>query len=180
MSGRHAWPPPSRGPAPCAESVWETPGEYVISLDVNEDTFMESIGFVRRTDENRTERRPSLDERLRTVAGVKDEPATFEAAMARVLGECVDIGMTRGQEYDDSWSIENIVTTFTGSTVKKLTGCSLSRDELRLIIAAAVVDLKDQRIAAGGAWKRDTMIDGINYRALYTDLREGLEADLTE
>jgi hypothetical protein len=106
-------------------------------------------------------------------------PAIFEGAMHRVLGECTGLGTQRGQEYADSWALENVVTTFTKNTLLRF-GFTLNQEQLRLVIAAALVDVKDQRINAGGPWKRDSAIDGINYRALYTDLREEYEANTAE
>lgn len=96
--------------------------------------------------------------------------------MHRILeGECLAIGTQRGQEYGDSWALENLVTTFTVATLKRL-GIELPPEELRLIIAASLVDVKDQRIGAG-PWKLDSAVDGINYRSLYADLREQYERD---
>lgn len=94
---------------------------------------------------------------------------TFEAAMDRVLGECLDIANQRGAEYADSWHLDNIVTTFTAMALRKF-GVALTKEQLRIVLCAALVDVKDQRLASGAPYKRDTVVDGINYRAMLVDL----------
>lgn len=101
---------------------------------------------------------------------------TFERCAGPVLEECHSIATTRGVEYADSWAIENCVFTLFRATLERMY-LRLDPYQMRLLMAAALCDIKDSRMGAGGAWKRDSMIDSINYRALYATLREEFERD---
>lgn len=97
---------------------------------------------------------------------------TFERNADATLEDVRATYAQRGAEYADSWHTENMVTTFTRSTLERF-GIKLDLDQVRLLQAAALVDIKDSRI--GGGWKRDSAVDGIAYRACYTNLREEYE-----
>jgi hypothetical protein len=102
-----------------------------------------------------------------------DRP-TFERTADAALDETRAIYSQRGAEYSDSWALENLVDTFTRSTLARF-GVNLTDEQVRLLQLAALADVKDQRIGAGGPFKRDSYIDGLAYRAAYITLRAEYE-----
>lgn len=82
-------------------------------------------------------------------------------ATRKDAGEICD---QRGEEYMDSWALENVYAPRIRA-VMKLIGVEreLTREELRLIMAAGLVDVKTSRW--GGEFKYDTPVDEINYLA---------------
>ena len=109
-------------------------------------------------------------------AGVTQQPA-FNAAADTTLRRAQAISNQRGGEYLDSWSLDLMVTTFFDATLRRLGINNLTREEKRLLIVAALIDVKDSRML--GPWKQDTGDDGINYRAAYTTWRTEYEAGQT-
>jgi hypothetical protein len=101
--------------------------------------------------------------------------AVFEDGINVILGEGVAIATQRGGEYADSWHLDNLVTTFTANTLSSF-GVSLSPRQLRLVLLAALIDVKDSRMV--GPYKEDTVIDGINYRAVFAYLRRQLDRSM--
>lgn len=97
----------------------------------------------------------------------KPEP-TFNRACRMVLEDALKTQAQRGNEYGDSWAIENMNPIFLRALMKEL-GYGLSPSELRLVMLAALVDVKDSRIANGNL-KEDSVIDGLNYRATLIQL----------
>lgn len=93
------------------------------------------------------------------------QKAAFNAAVDDTLGACLNVSNQRGGEYQDTWALENMVTTFLDATLRDLHIVNLTAEEKRLLIVAALVDVKDSRML--GPWKEDTVDDGINYRAAY-------------
>ena len=100
----------------------------------------------------------------------------FESSAGPILKECLELSTTRGASYSDSWSLENQVSTLTTATLDRF-GITLEPEQIRLLQLASLADVKDSRIVAGGPFKRDSVADGINYRAAYCTLREEYEAD---
>ena len=80
----------------------------------------------------------------------------------------------------DSWALENQNARFTRMALKSIlaqmpwwgsvpsAGFEFSPEAIRLIIMAALVDVKDSRME--GPYKRDTVVDGIAYRAMFAQL----------
>lgn len=99
---------------------------------------------------------------------------TFERTADAALEETRAIYAQRGAEYADSWAVEHLVFTLTRSTLARF-GIRLTDEEMRLLQLAALCDVKDQRIAAGGPFKKDSFIDGLAYRASYTTHRDEYE-----
>ena len=99
---------------------------------------------------------------------------TFERCADTTLAEVRATYAQRGEDYSDSWSLETFVTTFTAHTLRELAGIEMTPEELRLVICAALVDIKDSRMI--GKWRRDSLIDGCAYRALYAQLRADLDS----
>jgi hypothetical protein len=97
---------------------------------------------------------------------------TFDASVEETLAECTAICSQRGGEYLDTWDLENLIATFTRATLSAM-GVKLTSEELRLVMCAALVDVKDSRMI--GPFKTDTIVDGINYRAAYSSLRRKYE-----
>lgn len=97
---------------------------------------------------------------------------TFERCADTTLEKVRATYAERGQEYADSWSEECLVTTFTAATLRAF-GLELSPEQMRLLQAAALVDVKDSRMA--GAFKADSVIDGVAYRACWLTLMEEYE-----
>ena len=96
------------------------------------------------------------------------QKAVFNAAAADVLDECAAICEQRGGEYQDSWHLDNQVTTFVDHVLRCLSISNVTKEEKRLLIMAALVDVKDSRMQ--GPFKRDTIVDGVNYRAAFGSL----------
>jgi hypothetical protein len=106
-----------------------------------------------------------------TAAEQLDLPC-FNQAVLNILQRSLAISSDRVSEYVDSWALENMVTTFLDATLKRL-GITLTEEEKRLIKSACMVDIKDDRMM--GPWKPDNIIDGINYRAFYAEIRQQYE-----
>lgn len=98
----------------------------------------------------------------------------FDGSLKRVMEGCIAIGTQRGTEYEDSWHLDNLVTTFTRAALRELGVQRLSPEQMRLLLLAALIDVKDSRM--GGPWKRDSVEDGLNYRAVFLDLMEQYRA----
>jgi hypothetical protein len=98
---------------------------------------------------------------------------TFERTADATLEQVRAIYSARGQEYADSWALENLVTTYLDSTLAMMGLTNVPAEVKRLLQLACLVDVKDSRM--GGPWKSDSAIDGIAYRASYTALREEYE-----
>ena len=98
----------------------------------------------------------------------------FESALSRVMEGCLSIGAQRGAEYQDTWALENQVSTFLDAVLREIGAPNFSREQKRLILLAALVDVKDSRML--GPWKRDSVEDGLNYRAVLLDLMEQYRA----
>lgn len=101
--------------------------------------------------------------------GVTQQPA-FNAAADTTLKRAAAISNQRGGEYLDSWSLDNMITTFFDATLRALGVPGLPAEAKRLLIVAALIDIKDSRML--GPWKEDTVDDGINYRAAYATWRQ--------
>ena len=97
----------------------------------------------------------------------------FERTADATLDEVRGIYAQRGGEYADSWALPNMVATFTQHTLAAF-GVNLTDEQIRLLVMAALIDVKDSRLA--GPWKADSVVDGIAYRAAYTQLRVEYEA----
>lgn len=98
---------------------------------------------------------------------------TFERCADATLAEVRSTYAYRGKEYADSWALDNSVQTYTAHTLRSF-GASLTPEQIRLLQAAVLIDIKDSRLI--GAYKRDSLVDGIAYRALYAQLREDLDS----
>ena len=94
----------------------------------------------------------------------------FNAASETTLRRSLDISDQRGGEYQDSWHVDNQVTTFIDHVLKLPVVAGHEREYKRLLMAAALIDVKDSRM--GGPWKLDTVDDGINYRGAFASWRE--------
>ena len=99
---------------------------------------------------------------------------TFNAAVDEALAECAGISNQRGGEYDDTWALDNQISTFLDATLKACGVGNLTAEQKRLILLAALIDVKDTRML--GPFKPDTLLDGLNYRAAYLSLRRKYEA----
>jgi hypothetical protein len=104
---------------------------------------------------------------------VSDQKPTFERTADATLDQVRSIYAQRGGEYGDSWSLENSRPVFTEHTLRSF-GVTLDREQLRLVVMAALVDVKDSRMI--GPWKLDSVVDGVAYRAAYATMREEYEA----
>ena len=108
---------------------------------------------------------------------VSQQPA-FNAAADTTLRRAAAISNQRGGEYLDSWALDNMITTFFDATLRALNVPGLSAEAKRLLIVAALIDIKDSRML--GPWKEDTVDDGINYRAAYATWRASWSATPTD
>jgi hypothetical protein len=97
--------------------------------------------------------------------------ATFERCADASLAATRETYLQRGREYDDTWAVEHQISTFTRQVLRDAFGITNPDPKaVRLLLAAAIVDVKDSRML--GAFKPDTIVDGIAYRALFLRLRE--------
>lgn len=94
--------------------------------------------------------------------------AVFEDAMDEILGEALVVAEQRGGEYADTWALYNVKPVFLMNLLREF-GWTASTQQLREILAVSLIDVKDSRML--GAYKEDTVIDGVNYRAFYAYLR---------
>lgn len=94
---------------------------------------------------------------------------TFERCADAALEQARATYASRGVEYADSWALENQIATFTAATLRAF-GLTLTPEQMRLLQAAALIDVKDSRM--GGPWKPDSVVDGLAYRALFLTLME--------
>ena len=85
----------------------------------------------------------------------------FEDCAGKVLKECVDVFEERGGQYGDNYGTMKFLIM---DSVAKDLGLEICNDELRLLSAAALVDLKYWRFVSQ-TYKEDNLIDGINYSA---------------
>jgi hypothetical protein len=97
------------------------------------------------------------------------EPPTFTRAADATLARVQQTYMTRGDQYGDSWALPNIQCPLTEYVL------SLRRDPdyrawLRLLRAAVLADVKDSRVIGGPIAIDDSLLDGIAYRATFTEL----------
>jgi hypothetical protein len=101
----------------------------------------------------------------------------FNHATRRTLTAALEVCDRRGDEYGDTWHADNLVTTFLDATLRSLgvDDHSLPADAKRLLLCAALIDVKDSRML--GPWKADTVEDGLNYRAAYRTFRDELDGD---
>lgn len=102
---------------------------------------------------------------------------TFNRAAERTIADAMAISNQRAGEYHDSWSLENLRTSFLDNLLRDFPVCpkgmnnpNIDKEYKRLIVMASMVDIKVSRM--GGGWKKDTSIDLINYTAAYCELRE--------
>ena len=101
--------------------------------------------------------------------------ATFDTAVDEILTESLDITKQRGDEYGDTWADDNLMTTFTQRTLRDFGMWDPTPEQCRLILLAALIDVKDSRMLGG--YKEDSLVDGINYRAVYAAMRRKYDAN---
>lgn len=93
----------------------------------------------------------------------KPEP-TFNRACRMVLEDALKVQAQRGEEYGDSWALENMNPIYLKAVLKEF-DVYLDYPQLRLVMLAALVDVKNSRIANGNV-KTDSVTDAINYMAV--------------
>jgi len=99
------------------------------------------------------------------------DPPTFTRTADATLVRARAVYAQRGDAYGDTWALPNLHTELTEYVL------SLRRDVdyrgwLRLLLLAALSDVKESRVMGGGDID-DHLIDGINYRASFAEhLRE--------
>jgi hypothetical protein len=64
-------------------------------------------------------------------------------------------------------------TAFLDSTLAAMGLTNVPAEMKRLLLLASLVDVKDSRLV--GPWKKDSVLDGIAYRAAYMTLRDEYE-----
>jgi hypothetical protein len=94
----------------------------------------------------------------------------FTKAMKDYLPECWEIGVERGGQYGDTWALENRVNTYKLVVLRLPKTEALVDSWLRLMDAASMLDIKSTRFLGG--FKRDHVIDSINYFAAFGFLLE--------
>jgi len=89
------------------------------------------------------------------------EPA-FPSAARATMDKCSAVFAQREGEYKDTWALENQVTTMLDHVLKVIGMDGICKEEKRLILVAALCDVKDSRMI--GDYKEDSHLDAINYR----------------
>jgi hypothetical protein len=107
-----------------------------------------------------------------TPRATPSDPPTFTCAADATLARVQRTYIDRGEQYGDTWALPNIQCPLTEYVL------SLRRDPdyrawLRLLRAAVLADTKESRIIGGPVSIDDNLLDGIAYRATFTEfLRE--------
>lgn len=86
----------------------------------------------------------------------------FNAACEDTLEACLAVSTQRGDEYADSWALENQATRFLDLVLREIGG-DRSAEAKRLLMVASLCDVKISRTL--GPYKSDTFDDLINYLA---------------
>jgi hypothetical protein len=107
---------------------------------------------------------------LRPDAAPSEPEHVFTQALKAYLPECWDIGVERGGQYGDTWALENRVNTYKMVVLRLPKTVDLVDRWLRLMDAASLLDVKATRFLGG--FKRDHVVDGINYFAAFGFLLE--------
>jgi hypothetical protein len=101
-------------------------------------------------------------------------PAAFNRAVNETLDLARSVSDERGDEYGDTWALENQFTPF-GDHVDSLAAPpNLDKEFARLNMVAALIDVKISRMR--GPWQADTVNDLINYLAAFRTWRDDFEA----
>ncbi len=99
----------------------------------------------------------------------------FNLAADTTLGRCQTIHQQRGAAYEDTWDLNNVHAPVLRLALRETFGFDASPEELRIIMAASLCDVKDSRLI--GKWHVDNIDDGINYRAAFAHwMQEYLDA----
>lgn len=107
-----------------------------------------------------------FDKAFRGGIPVVPQRQAFNVAADATLARCQQIHAQRGSEYADTWALENVHAPVLKLALRETFGFDATAEELRLIMAASLCDVKDSRLI--GEWKPDNMDDGINYRGAFT------------
>lgn len=106
----------------------------------------------------------------------------FGKAALDGLAQARSILEERGNQYEDSWGDQNMVTLFTKTILGRkryaIVPERLATARQRLLLLAAQIDIKLSRLI--GPWRSDTAIDLVNYLAVFATLRESFERELSE
>ena|ERR1700687_2716032 len=90
----------------------------------------------------------------------------FNTAVDATLSDAKAVSDERGGQYLDTWALENVVTTYLDAALRVMArDIILSKEEKRLLIVAALVDVKASRML--GPYKADSVIDAVNYMAAF-------------
>ena len=103
---------------------------------------------------------------------------TFDKAVLDFLPEAMAICSDRGGSYGDTWALENRVNTFKVIVLRLPQSQLLQKEWLRLLDAASLIDTKHTRWLGG--FKRDHVIDAINYEAMFGHLMEDYQKKWNE
>lgn len=96
------------------------------------------------------------------------EASTFSRSADASFSEARAIYADRGDSYGDTWALPNQKSAVT-EYVLGLQHDHDRRGWLRLLQLASLIDLKDSRLLGGGN-VRDSLLDGLNYRAVFAEL----------
>lgn len=102
-----------------------------------------------------------------------DSLPTFERTASKTIQRATGIYADRGENYGDSWALENQTRALTDATLLRLGIPKLDSEQMRLLQLAVLSDVKDQRLI--GRWNPDSIDDGLNYRAAWCTLRDEYE-----
>lgn len=108
--------------------------------------------------------------------------ATFNRASVQTIREALAICEQRGNEYSDSWALENLKTPwidnlFNNHPVGSVPN-SLMPHYKRLVALGSMLDIKISRLS--GPYKPDTSYDSINYTGAYNTLRLEFDAEMVK
>lgn len=101
--------------------------------------------------------------------------AAFNEAAIVTLDKSRAVCEQRGNEYQDSWSLENLKTPNLDMVLRHLQQ-TFTPEEKRLLVIASLCDVKLSRLVGG--YKSDTYEDAINYFAALRTWMEQYLANL--
>lgn len=94
----------------------------------------------------------------------------FAECADKTLDRCRKILTERGAQYSDTWKECRFLAL--RSTLDVLKAHGMADRDLRAIAAAVFVDMKYTRLLGG--YSDDSVVDGINYMALWADEMQGI------
>lgn len=98
-------------------------------------------------------------------------PQLFTEKASASLVRAAGVFEERGEQYSDTW--KDCQWLALRATLKQIFTHTIEPEQMRQLAAAVFVDMKYARLAGG--YKDDTVIDGINYMALWAEVMRDIK-----